>query len=154
MHLNVRRFFWLTYPVYQHCLQQPPPQSQQIFPQHHPPALDPRPWPSADQLQHQSWPQLDWKMSREQLVTWTNPSGSADLLLWVPVPAGDVLSTPGDCDAICSWCSGVILKPIHSIPEIFPLVWLLKTLWKQSDSHYSIVFSINLNSNYSKGNKL
>lgn len=49
----------LTYPVYRRCLQQPPPQSQQIFQQRHPPVLDPRPSPSAGRPQHQSWPQWD-----------------------------------------------------------------------------------------------
>lgn len=50
---------WLTYPMYRRFLQQPPPQSQQIYQQHHPPALDPRPGPSAGRPLFQSSPQWD-----------------------------------------------------------------------------------------------
>lgn len=46
----------------------------------------------------------------------------------VCVPAGDVLSTPGDGDAVRPRCRGVIFKSIHSIAQIFPLTRFIKTL--------------------------
>lgn len=87
------------------------------------------------------------KRSREVLVTVTSQCNSivGSVSMRVRVPAGDVLSAPGDGDAICSRCGGVILKSIHTISKIFPLTRLLKTLCKHTHAHYFYQFFLTAN---------
>lgn len=53
----------------------------------------------------------------------------------VSVPAGDVLPAPGDGDGVGSRCVGVILKPVRTISEIFPLARLFESLCRRTDHH-------------------
>lgn len=74
------------------------------------------------------------KRSRERSVTTISQFSSSEefVSMRVCVPAGNVLSSPGDGDGICSRCGGVIFKSIYTISEIFPFTWLLKPLCKHT----------------------
>lgn len=47
------------------------------------------------------------------------------------LPAGDVLPSPGDGDAVGPGGGGVVLEPIDPVPQIFPLTGFLQTLCRR-----------------------